>query len=376
MFQKLLSICLALLFALATASAQTASLSGTVKDADNNVSLADVSVVASGTGQFAATDFRGGFTILNVPIGEQTIVVSRVGYLPQEVPVKVRASKNNRLDIKLKRDPNYSNNVADIPTITLEEADAETEGAGGVSNLLSASRDVFQQASGYNWSTFRFRERGYDGGMFQTYINGMPFNDLETGFTSFSEFGGLNDVLRLRNTSVGLDASSFAFGGTGGATLIDTRASNQRKQFRVSYASANRTYRNRLMATMNTGLMPDGWAISMSVSRRWGQEGYVEGTFMDAWSYFIGVDKKINDKHSLSLSAFGAPTKRGRSADSWPAAIITTRFGAIGTTKNATLRWCKPTSLLPFFAMIGRHLSKPKPWLPCSARKAQTTLGA
>jgi len=317
MFQKLLSICLALLFALATAGAQTASISGTVKDADNNLLLADVSVVASGTGQFAATDTRGAFTLENLPIGEQTIVVSRVGYLPQEIPFKVRSSKKNQLDIKLKRDPNYSNIVADIPTITMEEADAETDGAGGVSNLLSASRDVFQQASGYNWSTFRFRERGYDGGMFQTYINGMPFNDLETGFTSFSEFGGLNDVLRLRNTSVGLDASSFAFGGTGGATQIDTRASNQRKQFRVSYASANRTYRNRLMATMNTGLMPDGWAVSLSVSRRWAQEGYVEGTSMDAWSYFIGVDKKINDKHSLSLTAFGAPTKRGRSADSF-----------------------------------------------------------
>ncbi len=317
MFQKLVSIGLALILSQAMSTAQTAALSGTVKDADNNLALADVSVVATGTGQFAVTDTRGNFTLEKVPTGAQTIVVSRVGYLPLEIPINIRDNKRNHVDAKLKRDPNAANIATDIPTITLEEADAETEGSGGVSNLLTASRDVFQQASGYNWSTFRFRERGYDGGMFQTYINGMPFNDLETGFTSFSEFGGLNDVLRLRNTSVGLDAASFAFGGPGGATLIDTRASNQRKQFRVSYASANRTYRNRLMATASTGMMPDGWAVSLSVSRRWGQEGYVEGTFMDAWSYFIGVDKKINDKHSLSVTAFGAPTKRGRSADSF-----------------------------------------------------------
>ncbi|MBK8195026.1 MAG: hypothetical protein IPK76_18120 [Lewinellaceae bacterium] len=98
----------------------------------------------------------------------------------------------------------------DIPTITLAEAESQEGGAGEVANLLHASRDVFQNTSGFAWSPFRFRERGYDSGLFLTYINGVPFNDLETGFTPYGEFGGLNDVLRIRTSSVGLDAADFS----------------------------------------------------------------------------------------------------------------------------------------------------------------------
>src|SRR5690606_28779973 len=52
-------------------------------------------------------------------------------------------------------------------------------------------------------------------------------------------------------------------------------------------------------------------AFSFSGSRRWAQEAYNPGTFFDGWSYFLGAEKKINEKHSLSLVAFGAPTVRG-----------------------------------------------------------------
>ncbi|MBQ5490943.1 MAG: Bax inhibitor-1 family protein, partial [Treponema sp.] len=42
--------------------------------------------------------------------------------------------------------------------------------------------------------------------------------------------------------------------------------------------------------------------------------GYSEGTFYHAYSYFLSVEKKINDKHSLNLTVFGAPSQRGGSS--------------------------------------------------------------
>jgi hypothetical protein len=320
MTQKVL-LPLLFLFLAQAIGAQNAILRGRVTDAETAAPLADAAIVLGGTGKVAASGLDGRFVFEGLQPGAYMLNISHVGFQPLELEIIVKASATPSTDYALRRDPNsMSNPVAatgDIPTVTLEEADSETDGVSEIANVLNASVDVFQRMSAFGWSAFRFRERGYDGGLFQTYINGVPFNDLETGFTSFGEFGGLNDVFRLRNSTIGLDPAEFAFGGLGGATMIDTRAANQRKQLRVSYASSNRTYRNRIMATLNTGLMPGGWALSVSGSHRWAQEGFVEGTFMDAWAYFLSADKKFGQKHSLNLTVFGAPTKRGRAADSF-----------------------------------------------------------
>lgn len=298
-------------------NAQTGTkIVGKVIDSETNGPVPDVSVVLANTGKFTTTAADGAYVLADAPPGRFTLVINSPGFLPMEIPVDIPVSGTISQDVILKKAA-ATTFFGEIPTVTLEEAESETEGSGGVSNLLNASRDVFQNISNFGWSTFRFRERGYDSGQFQLYLNGVPFNDPETGFTPFSEFGGLNDVFRNRTSSVGLDATEFAFGEVGGASSIDTRASSQRKQIRASYALTNRIYRNRAMLTMNTGMMPGGWAVSMSVSKRWAQEGYVPGTFFDAYSYFFSADNRINDKHSINLTVFGAPSKRGRNADSF-----------------------------------------------------------
>lgn len=318
MIQKILSFSLFLVLS-QFAFAQNATLVGWVRDADNNTNLNDASVVVSGTGKLSASDENGAYQIDNVAAGTYNLVVTRNGYLPQEVRVTVPESGEVRTNVLLRRDQNATSSptVTEIPTITLEEAEAETEGSGEVANLLNASRDIYQQVSGFGWGNFRFRERGYDSEHFPLFLNGVNINDPETGFAYFGEIGGLNDVLRSRESSIGLAPAEFTFAEIGGATRLDTRASVQRKQIRATYAKSNRTYTDRVMLTMNTGLMPGGWAVSLSGSRRWGQEGYFEGTFFDGYSYFLSVDKKIGRKHALNLTFLGAPSKRGKVADSF-----------------------------------------------------------
>ena len=171
MIQKLLSFSLFLLLS-SGAFAQNASLVGSVKDADNNVALTDASVVLSGTGKLTATIAGGEYRIENVPAGTYTLVVSSNGYLPQDLRVVVPASGEIRTDVLLRKDQNSTSTptVTEIPTITLEEAEAESEGSGEVANLLNASRDVYQQISGFGWGTFRFRERGYDSEHFPLFL--------------------------------------------------------------------------------------------------------------------------------------------------------------------------------------------------------------
>ncbi len=311
---------IALLFVSCLLSAQSFSLKGKVVDADTDVPLSDASLVISGAGKMAVSGQDGRFEIKELKPGKYTLIISHTGYLPLERAVELNRGKNEPLAIRLTREQAEGANkvpVTDIPTITLDEAEALGDGAGEVANLLNASRDVFQAISGFGWSVFRFRERGYDSGQFQLFMNGVPFNDPETNWTPFGDFAGLNDVLRNRETTIGLDPADFTFSEVGGANFIDTRASVQRKQIRATYAVSNRVYRNRMMLTASTGLLPGGWAVSVSGSRRWAEEGYVEGTSFDGYSYFLSVDKKIGRRHGLNLTFFGAPVRRGRSADSF-----------------------------------------------------------
>jgi hypothetical protein len=194
----------------------------------------------------------------------------------------------------------------------ISESDLDAElGGQDISGLLRASRDVFSSTAGFNFGIARFRIRGLDSDHTNVTINGITMNDLETGRAAWWQWGGLNDITRYQAARTGLHSSRLNFGGIGGYSLIDARASATRKGTRVSYARTNRTYRNRFMVTHATGMQANGWAFTVSGSRRWAEEGYVEGTYYDAYAYYLSAERKINDKHSIGLVAFGAPNVRG-----------------------------------------------------------------
>src|SRR5687768_15678265 len=132
-------------------------------------------------------------------------------------------------------------NVQDnIPVVSLDENDMQDGSAQNISSQLNAGRDPFYNAASFHFSAVRFRIRGYDSDLFDTYMNGVPMENLDNGFTPYGLWGGLNDVLRNRETTMGLRTTTFGFGNLGGSTFLDTRASRQRKQTSFNYALSNR----------------------------------------------------------------------------------------------------------------------------------------
>ena len=199
-----------------------------------------------------------------------------------------------------------------IPVITLTDSDLEGNSeSNNVSGLLHSVRDVYVNAVSI-FGQARYRFRGYDNQNTLVLINGIIANDAETGRPYYNNWGGLNEVTRNTVSTSGLIFSDYSFGNIGGVTNIITRASEFRKGTSISYGLANKTYCNRVMATHSTGLMPNGFAFSASISERWGQEGYVEGTFYQGYSYFLAAEKKLNNSHSLALTAFGSQSRSGR----------------------------------------------------------------
>ncbi|MEM1216953.1 MAG: hypothetical protein AAGJ82_14760, partial [Bacteroidota bacterium] len=299
------------------ATAQTV-ITGVVVDERTEEPLPGVDVRAGATA--TVTDAFGAFELTVIgPSGSKVLLdIDNPGYTPYERSLAL--DSGNTIDVgklRLASGGAIDESIADelIPVISIGADDLQGDGGGSqnISGVLSASRDAFLNAAAFTFgSAARFNIRGYDAKYSAILLNGMPFNDQETGRISWNHWGGLNDMFRNRTNTIGLGASTFAYGGVGGASTIDTRASSHRKQTRISYALSNRSYRQRVMASYSTGMMANGWAVSASASRRWAQEGYIEGTFYDAYSYFLSVDRRLGDNLTLNLTTFGAPVKRGK----------------------------------------------------------------
>ena len=288
-------------------------ISGTVLNASSGLPLEDVKVMDKASLKSTLTDSKGHFVLDGLPAGPVIIVFSKENVL--EATEKSISVPVGGMDIG-----NFGANAYtesdEIQTVTLEdlnESDENSDDGSGNYGLLSSGRDPFVNAVRYGVGGRRFRIRGMDSENRIDYLNGMPINKMHDGRTDFYDFGGLNDVLRRQDVDFGLSPGIFSFGGTLGSWSMDTRASSQRKQNRISYAVSNRSYQNRVMGVFSTGLMANGLALTASASHRWGKHGYVGGTYYENTAYFLSVDKKMNKNHLFNLTVLGSPGRRGRS---------------------------------------------------------------
>lgn len=302
-----------LLFAVVLLSLQAWSqlgISGFVTDRLTGAPMPQAKVEAASKQTLTGVD--GGFNIPVTEPGDYTIIVTVDGYEQASIPVKVTKGITDTGKISLS--PTLNQSETGMTEITLSGESDDKDQA--VSGLLHSSGDVFTNTASYTFSSMFFRMRGYDSEYENVYIEGVPVNDGESGRAVYGEWGGLNDAFRNREYLNGIEPGRFSLGSLGGATNFTTRASKQRKQTKFSYALSNRSYTNRLMLTYSTGMMKNNWAFTVSGSRRWGNEGYVDGTFYDGYAYFLGAEKKINSRHSIALTAYASPTRRGMSSAS------------------------------------------------------------
>ena len=260
------------------------------------------------------TDEYGKFEI-SVVNGEYILTISSDEWSSYTSEIKASGSEVDLGDITLKSKATPSVEAAGVAEISLSDADVDNDKSGqNISGLLHSSNDAFTSAASYNLSAARFNVRGYNGENILVFMNGLPMNDPENGRASYSEWGGLNNVTRNKESQQGLAPSLFSLGTIGGETNINICASQIRKQNNISYAFANRSYNHRIMYTYSTGMQENGWAFVLSGSKRWAEKGNIPGTWYDAYAYFLGAEKKFSDKHSLAINFLGSPYKRAMQA--------------------------------------------------------------
>lgn len=177
--------------------------------------------------------------------------------------------------------------------------------------IVNSNNNIYASEVGYLFSPVRFRYRAFDQKYNDVYINGIPMNDMETGQFRFSNIGGLNQQTKNQEFALPFESNKFAMTGMAGSNNYNFRPASMPAGHRITLTGANRNYTLRGMYTFNTGLSDKGWAFSGNITYRWANEGYVEGTFYNSLSYFLGVQKVFgNGAHSLAFSTWGNPTER------------------------------------------------------------------
>lgn len=177
--------------------------------------------------------------------------------------------------------------------------------------IINSNNNVYASEVGYLFSPVRFRYRAFNQKYNDVYINGVPMNDMESGQFRYSLVGGLNQQTRNMEYALPFESNGFSMSGMGGSNNYNFRPGSFATGHRVTLSGANRNYQLRAMYTYNSGFNNKGWAFSANLTYRGAKEGYVEGTFYNALSYFLGVQKMINGgKHSLTFSTWGNPTER------------------------------------------------------------------
>ncbi|MBL0684730.1 TonB-dependent receptor [Aquimarina mytili] len=297
-------------------NAQETELKGKITDAITNQGLNNVSIKIKKSSIATNTNTIGEFDFKNIalPLGEQILVISRQGYITKQFPVVINEGKG--LDLKkIELELDFSVEQKQIGIISLSDIQLEEENdvSYNMSALLHANRDVFLNAAAFDFSATFFRPRGLGNENGKVLINGVEMNKLFNGRPQWGNWGGLNDVLRNQEFSQGIAQNDYSFGGLLGTSNIILRASKYRKGGRISYATSNRSYQGRVMGTYSSGLTAKGWAFSTSLSRRYGNEGFIDGTLYDSNSFFIAIEKKLSKTQSINVTGFYTPNRRGKS---------------------------------------------------------------
>lgn len=184
-----------------------------------------------------------------------------------------------------------------------------------IGSLLNAQRDQFLNTVAFQFSPVFYQLRGLNSFYQEVHLNGIPIQSFRNGTPPWNQWGGLNDFTnRGQQSYLGAFSQTYSRGGFLATTKINLKPSSFRSGSKISQAFSNSTYRFRTQFSMIDNHSKKNFGYGLLVSRRWGKEGYQEGTPYDGFSAAVLVEKNWSSMHQSWLTLLYSPTNRGKSA--------------------------------------------------------------
>lgn len=302
-----------MLFGATSAIAQSV-VTGKVVD-ENNTPLVGAAIVVPGTSDGTNSNTDGTFT-LKTSSNAHSVEISFVGY--QALVKEFKGQGNIKLgiinmqpDAIAMQDVIISQSMAvqrktPVAVSSVSAADIDYKlGTQEFPEILKSTPGTYATKSGGGYGDSQIRLRGFSTENIAIMVNGVPMNDMEGGKVYWSNWAGLSDVTRSMQVQRGLGASKISAPSVGGSINIVTNTIDAQRGGTASIGMGNDGLYN-VSFSVSSGLTKSGWAMTVMGAKRWAN-GYVQGTDYTAYNWFVNISKRINDRHQLSLTAFGSP---------------------------------------------------------------------
>ena len=298
-------------------------VTGVVVDGTTNEPLVGANVSVKGTTDGTFTGLDGSFSFSTNSTSSPIVLVTYIGYEDLEIEyvgenIEIgdigninMTSTNLTLDeVRVTADVSIDRKTPSTYTNVSKQYVEEYAGTQEVGELLKMTPGVYSTKEGGGVGDSRVYIRGFAQENITVMINGVPVNDMENGRVYWSNWNGLGDVTSQMQVVRGLGVSKLAIGSIGGTINIVTNSIESKKggSF-MQQVSDYGQFKETL--SYNTGRTKRDWAVSFLYSRTDG-EGYVDGTYVEANTYFLSIAKEFNKDNSLVLTAVGAPQYHGQ----------------------------------------------------------------
>jgi len=191
-----------------------------------------------------------------------------------------------------------------VSTINAKEIELKL-GNESLPSILLSSPSVYVTQQGGGYGDDRINIRGFDQRYIAVLINGVPVNDMESGWVYWSNWMNLPDIASSVQVQRGLSTVKLAVPAVGGSINIFTKAASKSPSglFQYQYGSEGL---HKLKLGYNTGIMDNGLAASVLLGYYKGN-GFVDETQAESYQYFINMEYVPNDKHRFMFTLFGGP---------------------------------------------------------------------
>ena len=282
--------------------------------------LVGANVVIDGTELGGVTDSEGKFTI-ETGSGTFDVTASYIGYVTLTKSVTVgdivaSVSFNLETDVvamtALEVLASRADKTTPVAYTTVDKEEMEIRlGSQDIPMILNTTPSVYATGQGGGAGDARINVRGFNQRNVAVMINGVPQNDMENGWVYWSNWDGVGDATTSIQMQRGLSAVNLATPSIGGTMNIITDPAQHEKGGKVKQEVGEGGF---LKSTINynSGLMlDDKLAVSGTIVRKTG-DGFIDGTWTDAWAYYLGTSYQMNDDHRFELYAIGAPQRHGQ----------------------------------------------------------------
>ncbi len=328
-----------LAFALPLGAQQTGTVTGNVTAEGAAVAGAQVVLSHTETGsQYGdLTEANGRYTVTGVPAGSYSLSVQMIGFSAEAEVVSVTSGETTTHDVAMTPSALSLGGLEVLadraeprrtPVAFTDVSKAQIQAQLGSRDLpmvLNTTPSVYSTVQGGGAGDARVNVRGFSQRNTAVMINGVPVNDMENGWVYWSNWDGLGDAATSIQLQRGLSAINLATPSIGGTLNVITDPSSRSPGYNLKQEFGSGNFLKTTM-TASTGPVGD-LALTASVTRKTG-DGIIDGTWTDAWSFYMASQYRMGDRNRLEFYALGAPQRHGQNLYKLNIATLNRDFAA------------------------------------------------